>query len=144
MTAQDERQALCDLLDFRLMEAQGHLREGRYKTAYEALDGLRHDLQRKSQEYAAAVMHITDRGPIDPAPTSDYNNVNPNETSPADPVLQFFAFAHLPRHLGEVSRPFGELAQQMVATLPSNPERTKALDLLLAAKDAAVRARLYQ
>lgn len=57
-------------------------------------------------------------------------------------VMQFFTWAHLPAHLQEVSRPFAELAELVEATLPANSERTKALDLLLAAKDAAVRARL--
>lgn len=85
-------------------------------------------------------------------------------------VMQFFD--HLPQQLQKVSRPFGELAQQLVTTadgsydavgavlaaLPDNRERAKAvslveaarsaesriaaLDHLLAAKDAAVRARL--
>jgi hypothetical protein len=55
-------------------------------------------------------------------------------------ILQFFAFAHLPPHLQNVSRPFGEMAQQIVDTLPRNPERTVALRKLLEAKDAAVRA----
>lgn len=54
-------------------------------------------------------------------------------------ILQFFAFDHLPARLQEVSRPFGELAA-VVALLPPNRERTKALDKLLEAKDAAVRA----
>lgn len=57
-------------------------------------------------------------------------------------ILQFFAWAHLPPHLAEVSRPFGELAQTIVATLPRNPERTVALRTRLESKDAAVRARL--
>jgi hypothetical protein len=57
-------------------------------------------------------------------------------------IEQFFAWAHLPPHLAEVSRPFCELAQTIVATLPPNRERTKALDRLLEAKDAAVRAKL--
>lgn len=39
-----------------------------------------------------------------------------------------------------ISRPFGELADRIVATLPRNPERTVALRKLLEAKDAAVRA----
>lgn len=56
--------------------------------------------------------------------------------------MQFFAFAHLPPALAVVSRPFCELAQQVVNLLPNNPERTKALDKLLEAKDAAVRALL--
>ena len=55
-------------------------------------------------------------------------------------ILQFFSFAHLPQHLQDVSRPFGELAEQIVETLPRNPERTVALRKLLEAKDAAVRA----
>lgn len=57
-------------------------------------------------------------------------------------VLQFFAHAHLPPHLAEVSKPFYELATHIVHILPRNVERTKALDRLLEAKDAAVRARL--
>lgn len=55
-------------------------------------------------------------------------------------IMQFFAYEHLPPKLQDVSRPFGELAQQIVDTLPRNPERTVALRKLLEAKDAAVRA----
>ena len=55
-------------------------------------------------------------------------------------ILQFFAYAHLPQHLQAVSKPFGELANQIVNTLPRNPERTVALRKLLESKDAAVRA----
>lgn len=55
-------------------------------------------------------------------------------------VEQFFTYAHLPAHLQAVSKPFAELAQVILTTLPRNPERTKALDRLLEAKDAAVRA----
>lgn len=55
-------------------------------------------------------------------------------------ILQFFTYAHLPAHLQAVSKPFGDLAQQIVDTLPRNPERTVALRKLLEAKDAAVRA----
>lgn len=57
-------------------------------------------------------------------------------------IMQFFAWAHLPPHLAEVSRPFGEMAETIVATLPRNPERTVALRKLLESKDAAVRAKL--
>lgn len=57
-------------------------------------------------------------------------------------VLQFFGYAHLPEPLQEVSKSFAKLAFQLVDNLPPNPERTKALDRLLEAKDAAVRARL--
>lgn len=58
-------------------------------------------------------------------------------------IIQFFAYAHLPAHLQEISKPFGELAELIVNTLPLNPERTAALRKLLEAKDCAVRAKLY-
>lgn len=60
-----------------------------------------------------------------------------------DRMMQFFAFSHLPPHLREISRPFGELAELIVTTLPANAERTVALRKLLEAKDCAVRAKLY-
>lgn len=61
-----------------------------------------------------------------------------------DHILQFFACDHLPPPLQAVSRPFGEMAARIVATLPRNPERTVALRKLLEAKDAAVRALIAQ
>lgn len=57
-----------------------------------------------------------------------------------DHIMQFFAHDHLPPHLRDVSRPFAELAAQLVEMAPRNPERTVALRKLLEAKDAAVRA----
>ena len=57
-------------------------------------------------------------------------------------IMQFFEYAHLPEHLQAVSKPFCDLAEDVVATLPRNPERTVALRKLLEAKDAAVRAKL--
>lgn len=62
----------------------------------------------------------------------------------SDPILQFFAYAHLPPALQEISAPFRELAQTIDATLPRNPERSTALRKLLEAKDCAVRAKLYR
>lgn len=59
-------------------------------------------------------------------------------------LLQFFEYAHLPEHLQAVSKPFGELAERLVGTLPRNPERTVALRKLLEAKDCAVRALLFK
>lgn len=56
--------------------------------------------------------------------------------------MQFFAYTHLPAHLAAVSEPFARLADDVVRTLPRNPERTVALRKLLEAKDAAVRAKL--
>lgn len=75
----------------------------------------------------------------------------------ADPMLQFFAYQHLPPRLAAVSRPFCELAHAIVrgdnvpetgtvtfgGPLPRNPERTVALRKLLEAKDCAVRAAIY-
>jgi hypothetical protein len=61
-----------------------------------------------------------------------------------DPIMQFFAYAHLPEHLQAISRPFGEMAEHLVATLPRNVERTVALRKLLEAKDCAVRAFLFK
>ena len=60
-----------------------------------------------------------------------------------DPMLQFFAYEHLPAVLQFVSNPFASLAKHLVDALPRNPERTAALRKLLEAKDCAVRAKLY-
>lgn len=60
--------------------------------------------------------------------------------SAPDRMLQWFAYAHLPEKLQVVSRPFGELAEKIVAELPQNAERTVALRKLLEAKDCAVRS----
>jgi hypothetical protein len=60
-----------------------------------------------------------------------------------EPILQFFAYDHLPQELQKFSAPFGELAEWIVTMLPRNPERTVALRKLLEAKDAGVRARIY-
>ena len=61
-----------------------------------------------------------------------------------DRMMQFFAYSHLPPHLQEISKPFGDLAQQIVDTLPANAERTAGLRKLLEAKDCIVRAKLYK
>jgi hypothetical protein len=68
--------------------------------------------------------------------------VDAQTSSPNEHIQQFFAYEHLPAHLQEVSKPFAELANLIVDTLPRNPERTVALRKLLEAKDAAVRAKL--
>lgn len=62
---------------------------------------------------------------------------------PKEHIIQFFAYEHLPPHLQAVSRPFCELAKDILS-LPRNPERTVALRKLLESKDAAVRAKLAQ
>jgi hypothetical protein len=59
------------------------------------------------------------------------------------PIMQYFAFAHLPERLREISRPFGELAAAMAVKRPDgSPEMAAALRKLLEAKDCAVRASL--
>jgi hypothetical protein len=63
---------------------------------------------------------------------------------PVDRMLQFFAYAHLPMHLQEASKPFCELAEEIATKFPMNPERTVTLRKLLEAKDAAVRTLLYK
>lgn len=60
----------------------------------------------------------------------------------ADPILRFFHYAHLPPSLASRSKPFCDLALQVVNTTPRNAERTVALRKLLEAKDAAIRAAL--
>jgi hypothetical protein len=65
------------------------------------------------------------------------------EPLPPEPLLQFFAWQHLPPRLQTVSMRFGVLAHEIVQTLPRNPERTVALRKLLEAKDCAVRALLF-
>ena len=58
------------------------------------------------------------------------------------PDMKHFAYAHLPLHLQEVSRPIGELAHRMNESLPDCEEKEVGLRKLLEAKDAMVRARL--
>ena len=62
--------------------------------------------------------------------------------TPIHNVLQFFRYSHLPPHLQERSKPFADLAT-IVASGPTNPETTVALRKLLEAKDAAVRAHIF-
>lgn len=57
-------------------------------------------------------------------------------------LLRYFAYEHLPEHLQEVSRPFGELAQRLVDLGLEGPELSAGLRKLLEAKDCAVRAAL--
>jgi len=74
---------------------------------------------------------------IHPAPTEFTE-----EQIAQDHILRYFHYAHLPEVLRNRSKPFCDLARQIVETTPRNPERTVALRKLLEAKDAAVRAGL--
>jgi hypothetical protein len=58
------------------------------------------------------------------------------------PILDFFAYEHLPTKLQVVSKPFGDLARQLANDLPGNAETSTALRKLLEAKDCAVRSAL--
>ncbi len=55
-------------------------------------------------------------------------------------IMQFFSYSHLPEKLQQVSKPFGDLANQIATDLPRNEESDMALRKLLEAKDAAVRS----
>jgi hypothetical protein len=57
-----------------------------------------------------------------------------------EPIMQFFAYDHLPPKLREVSAPFGKLAQWIADTLPQGAEKSVCLRKILEAKDAGVRA----
>ena len=59
-----------------------------------------------------------------------------------DPIMKFFSYTHLKPEMQAVSKPFADLAEHLVQTLPRNAERTVALRKLLEGKDAAVRAAL--
>lgn len=54
--------------------------------------------------------------------------------------LRHFAFKHLPEHLQRVSQPFYSLAYSLWENLPDNGQRFMALQKLLEARDAALRA----
>ena len=57
---------------------------------------------------------------------------------------QYFAYSHLPSHLQGASKPFADLAQNLIASLPRCPQRTMMLNKLVEAKDHAVRAALWK
>ena len=57
-------------------------------------------------------------------------------------MLKYFRWEHLPEQLQNISRPFGELAVQMLQETPAGPEQTAGLRKLLEAKDCIVRAAL--
>lgn len=61
---------------------------------------------------------------------------------PTNPIMQYFAYAHLPERLQVISRPIGDLATAMNEQLPDGPEKSAGLRKLLEAKDCLVRAAL--
>jgi hypothetical protein len=61
-----------------------------------------------------------------------------------DPILQFFGCHPRAPDAEVVTKPFALLAQYIADNLPQNRERTVSLRKLLEARDAAVRAAVYQ
>jgi hypothetical protein len=101
------------------------------------------DLARSNNVLSARIVHWPDSSPIvDNMLTGKREVRDFAQKWEGEPILQFFAFGHLPLHLQEVSRGFAHAAFGLVAALPRNAERSVALRKLLEAKDAAVRAAL--
>jgi ATP-dependent Clp protease ATP-binding subunit ClpA len=98
-------------------------------------------LQEQEMTRYDAVNYISHGVAERPGPTESHSPPVEEE-----PLLQFFAYEHLPEHLQEYSnsKPFADLARRLVETLPRNPERSMALRKLLEAKDCAVRAKLFK
>lgn len=53
-------------------------------------------------------------------------------------AVRGLAYDHLPRHLQAISKPFHDLAAEMLRVLPDDPELTAALRKLREAKDCCV------
>lgn len=58
------------------------------------------------------------------------------------PILDFFAYEHLPMRLKSVSKSIAQLAETMEKNLPPGAEKSAGLRKLLEAKDCFVRAAL--
>lgn len=71
-----------------------------------------------------------------------FRSMKMRQADDGDPLIRYFTWAHLPKNLQRVSKPFAELAERVVATVPRSAERTVALRKLLESKDAAIRAAL--
>lgn len=59
-----------------------------------------------------------------------------------NPIMKYFQYTHLPRHLADVSQPICEIAEQYDHALPDCAEKSAGLRKLLEAKDCFVRAAL--
>lgn len=87
---------------------------------------------------AAPVAAIVEEKPV--SNTTNLDSLRLAKSQTQVDIMQFFNYSHLPQHLQAISKPFGDLANNLVATLPHNTELEVALRKLLEAKDAAVRA----
>jgi hypothetical protein len=72
------------------------------------------------------------------------NETQTNETkTPPEHLLQFFQHEHVPPETGalaEIRQRMDDLARDIVATMPRNPERTVAIRALLDSRTAVGRA----
>jgi hypothetical protein len=59
-----------------------------------------------------------------------------------NPIIEFFEYEHLPRHLQDISRPLQRIAATMERDLVPSAETQAGLRKLLEAKDCFVRAAL--
>lgn len=59
------------------------------------------------------------------------------------PLMQYFAYEHLPHHLQAASKPFHDLARGIVSNHLLNHQLEITLQKLIEAKDAAVRSQLF-
>jgi hypothetical protein len=76
-------------------------------------------------------------------PLADARVESPSLTTNPEPAIRkYFQYQHLPPKLREISKPFCELAELMIARLPACAELSAGLRKLLEAKDCAVRAAL--
>ena len=57
-------------------------------------------------------------------------------------TIKYFTYSHLPERLQVVSKPIGDLAQQLEDIIPDGPEKSAGMRKLLEAKDCFVRAAL--
>lgn len=61
-----------------------------------------------------------------------------------NPIMQHFAYEHLPPFLQEVSKPICELARAYDASLKDCAEKSAGLRKLIEAKDCMVRAKIEE
>ena len=78
---------------------------------------------------------------MDPAQNTQPDYPSPEPTG--EPMMRYFTYSHLPGPLQDVSKLFHACAIAIAVSLPRSAERTVALRKLLEAKDAAVRAAVF-
>lgn len=73
----------------------------------------------------------------------DFDTITPGkEVKISSPIMQYFAYDHLPPHLREISARIGVLAHKIDQQLTEGAEKSAGLRKLLEAKDCFVRAAL--